>query len=349
MINKPTISVIVPIYKTGTILEKTLKSIQKQTFTEFECLMIDDGSYDKKTHTICNDFVLNDSRFKYFQKENDGIEKTRLYGVDKSISSLIAFCDHDDYYDKNALQFMYKAWLNSRADIVIGNCYSQLLRKVPFRKGHYLHISKEVILNRHSFINQYYKNFFGINVFPVSTWGKLYSKHLFNERLECFGYNFFEDTVLNAQLFSRINKVHFIPEFLYTHIYGGLSSRFDVKSVLSGYSDIYQFRKDLLKLTGLYEKLNKYVLIEFKNVVNQNAALMIENGYDKEEFISAMKLVEKSDILKDTLVSEFDKGKLFEFICTGNYSELYDYMKKNYNYNSYINTKAKKIFKSFIS
>lgn len=326
------LSVIIPMYKTGSIIKKTIKSIENQSFEDFECLMIDDGSNDPSLAEFCQQLERKDQRFLYIYKNNEGIEKTRIFGVKQSTTNLLIFCDHDDYYASYAFETLYQAYLRSGADVVAGNVYSQRLRFVPFRQGHDLFIAQETVVERSEFITNYYKNFFGINVFHVSTWGKLYSKHLFQEELKCFGYNFFEDTVLNVQIFSRVNKVHFIKEFLYTHIYGGLSSRFDVSSVLNGYIDIYNFRNDLLKATGMYYKLNKYLLIEFVNVVNQNAFLMVENGFKREEFIAMMITIDHSDIFNDCINSDIKKGELFELVATGDYNKLYNHLLKDYTF-----------------
>lgn len=341
------ISVIVPIYKTGKILARTLNAIKHQSFRDFECILVDDGSNDNNTFLICKKFVTEDRRFKYYTKKNEGIEKTRIFGVKRSTSSLLAFCDHDDYYEPDALRLLYDNWLISKADIVVANCYLQRFKQISYRKK-YGGLKNNLEVDRTDFMARYYKNFFGINIFPVSTWGKLYSKDLFDEELKCFGYNFFEDTVINVQLFSRISKVHFIPQYIYTHIYGGLSSKFNVKSVFSGYIDIYQFRNTLLKKNILFDKLNEFLLIEFKNIVTQYVMLMIENDYKIHDFIIAMDIIQNSDILLDTLHADFEKGRVFEYIEKRQINELFHDIMSEYSLKKKMKAKIKNLIKSLI-
>lgn len=156
------ISVIIPIYKTGKILTETLHSIKNQTFENFECLLIDDGSNDFLTRKICNDFLGEDDRFKYLHKQNEGIEKTRLFGVRNSTTDLIMFCDHDDYYQENALELLYNAREKSGSTIIVANCFSQKLRiKNLTKTKNNLGIYDEFILNQEEFRKSWFLNFFG--------------------------------------------------------------------------------------------------------------------------------------------------------------------------------------------
>lgn len=248
------ISVIVPIYKTGKILNKTLTCIRNQSFIEFECLLVDDGSNHMETRLICEKFVSKDSRFKYFTKTNEGIEKTRLYGVLKSETSLLMFCDHDDYYEKNALELLYNNYLKSKADIIVANCYAQKFRSFLFPQNkNNFGIKKQYIADHNDFITNYYLNFFGIHSFSVSTGGKLYKKELFEKPFLLFNINILEDIVINIQLFERAKNIHFIENYIYTYVYGGISSVFDVNSAIDGYAKIYNFRKLFKKIQSSHQ------------------------------------------------------------------------------------------------
>ena len=77
------ISIIVPIYNVENYLRECLDSIQKQTYTNFECLLINDGSPDNSAE-ICREYVSKDFRFKYFEKENGGVSSARNLGIECS-------------------------------------------------------------------------------------------------------------------------------------------------------------------------------------------------------------------------------------------------------------------------
>lgn len=97
----PLFSVIVPLYNKEKSIQNTLKSALDQTFTDFEIIIINDGSTDQsesKAHAI------NDSRIRLFSTENQGVSAARNYGIAKASGTLIAFLDADDYWFPNHLK-----------------------------------------------------------------------------------------------------------------------------------------------------------------------------------------------------------------------------------------------------
>ena len=77
------ISIIVPIYNVENYLRQCLDSIIGQTYKNFECLLINDGSPDHSAD-ICREYVSKDSRFRYFEKENGGVSSARNLGIERS-------------------------------------------------------------------------------------------------------------------------------------------------------------------------------------------------------------------------------------------------------------------------
>lgn len=73
-INNPTISIIIPVYNTEKYLRRSHDSVQVQTFTDFEVILVDDGSTDNSSY-ICKEYVSQDSRFKVIHKENEGFHQ----------------------------------------------------------------------------------------------------------------------------------------------------------------------------------------------------------------------------------------------------------------------------------
>lgn len=160
------ISIIIPIYQTGKVLRKTLHSIKIQTFKDFECLLVDDGSNDILTQKICNEFVREDNRFKYLYKQNEGIEKTRLFGVRNATTDLLIFCDHDDYYEKKAVQLLFDAYQKSGSQIIVANCFTQIVRiKTLTKRKNSLGITDEFILDQDQFRKSWFLNFSDITDF----------------------------------------------------------------------------------------------------------------------------------------------------------------------------------------
>ena len=114
-------SVIVPVYKVEGYLEQCVESVLQQTYTDFELILVDDGSPDRCPE-MCDELAEKDSRIKVLHKENGGASSARNAGLDIASGEYIMFLDSDDYWnDENALQEVYdKAKFGT--DIVIFGC-----------------------------------------------------------------------------------------------------------------------------------------------------------------------------------------------------------------------------------
>ena len=89
------VTIIVPVYNAEKYLHKCIDSILTQTYTDFELLLINDGSKDN-SGTICNEYAMKDSRIRVFHKENAGVSKARNMGLDNAKGEWITFVDSDD-------------------------------------------------------------------------------------------------------------------------------------------------------------------------------------------------------------------------------------------------------------
>jgi len=110
----PKISVIVPVYKVEQYLSRCIDSMLEQTFTDFELLLINDGSTDD-SGKICDEYAEIDSRIRVFHKKNEGVSSARNLGLKEAISEWICFVDSDDWVDKTYLEdfFLYPVAKNS--------------------------------------------------------------------------------------------------------------------------------------------------------------------------------------------------------------------------------------------
>lgn len=115
---KPFISVIVPVYNTEKRLVKCIESILAQNYTNFELLLIDDGSNDS-SGKICDNYIKKDSRIKVFHKENGGASSARNLGIENSTGDYICFVDSDDYVDEEYLSAFFVDALNIDKDTLV--------------------------------------------------------------------------------------------------------------------------------------------------------------------------------------------------------------------------------------
>ena len=91
----PRISIIVPVYNVEHVLKRCCESILCQTYADFECILVDDGSTDQ-SGKICDEYAGLDERFKVIHQSNGGVSAARNTGLDHAIGDFIAFVESDD-------------------------------------------------------------------------------------------------------------------------------------------------------------------------------------------------------------------------------------------------------------
>ena len=94
----PQVSILVPIFKAEAYLKKGIDSILKQSYTDFELILVDDGSPDK-CGEICDNYALVDKRVKVIHKENGGVASARQVGLASAIGTYVIYIDPDFYVD----------------------------------------------------------------------------------------------------------------------------------------------------------------------------------------------------------------------------------------------------------
>lgn len=112
------ISIIIPIYNSENYLHRCLDSIEKQSYKEFEALLIDDGSTDRSL-SICKQYAERDNRFKVFHNENRGVGATRAFGIEHASGEYSIHVDPDDWIEPDMLELLAGKAMQENADITI--------------------------------------------------------------------------------------------------------------------------------------------------------------------------------------------------------------------------------------
>ena len=216
MYSQSLISIIVPIYNVENYLRMCLDSIEHQTYSNIEVLLINDGSPDSSGE-ICQEYVARDSRFRYFEKGNGGLSDARNYGVARAKGKFLTFIDSDDWVEATYIEDMYQAALKNDSEIVISN-YAQF----DVKENHYL---------IHVWDDYYEETYEGeelINKLPlleprdysfVTSWGILFSRSLFDNIRFPKG-KLTEDSRTNYKLFAKSSRSTYIHKSLYIYRIG---------------------------------------------------------------------------------------------------------------------------------
>lgn len=147
------ISVIVPCYNQAPYLDECLQSVLNQTHQNWECIIINDGSTDN-SEEIIRKWCKEDSRFKYFYKNNSGVTDTRNFGIENSVGSYIAFLDGDDVLIPDSLEIRLSTLLNKNVDLVYSYAYAINGREYTKKASRSIDIGKmEGINGIESFLN----------------------------------------------------------------------------------------------------------------------------------------------------------------------------------------------------
>ena len=120
----PAISIIVPIYNMEHLMRRCIDSLLAQTFTDYELLLIDDGSKDG-SWSICQEYARKDARIGIYHKENGGLSDARNYGLSKAIGKYTIFADPDDWVSPEGLDCLYATAEREQADMTMCDLYRE--------------------------------------------------------------------------------------------------------------------------------------------------------------------------------------------------------------------------------
>lgn len=214
MIEKPLVSIIVPCYNAEKFIEDCVNSLMNQTYANWECILIDDGSKDK-TLELIKEFESQNPRICVFTQENLGPSAARNKGIDNAIGEFIFFLDADDILINNAISTLVSSYNNN--DIIIGATmtFSSLNEKIT--KGSYLYYPKE---GNVSFKNEKHEVLIrtmesGITPVPHN---KLYRKDFIDKYQLRFKFGILHEDELwffETMLFARNVKFIDIETYLY--------------------------------------------------------------------------------------------------------------------------------------
>lgn len=198
------ISLIIPVYNTAEYLDKLLSSVSRQTYSDFELLLIDDGSTDDSPR-ICDEWVARDPRFKVVHQPNAGQSAARNAALDMAAGEYLAFADSDDDVSEDYLKKLWEARDRYRADIVLAGYYEyhgdKQLKLGPTGEGLLDHDrAMEMIVE-----DEILRSFF---------WASLFKKELFEGIRLPVGRNY-EDLAVIYKLYYRAKTICTITDPVY--------------------------------------------------------------------------------------------------------------------------------------
>ena len=237
------VSFIIPVYKVEKYLDICVQSILKQTYSDYEILLVDDGSPDR-CHDICDYWAGVDMRIKALHKPNGGLSDARNYGLKHAVGKYVIFVDGDDYWtDENDLMklmnFVHK---HPDANFVNFNCQyvypnAKTVKWKPYSDCILHNSDKNTIL----------QNLVKSGTFPMSACLKLLSRHFIISNQLYFQKGLLsEDIPWFINLLDKTQKCYFINQYIYSYRQGvstSITSTFGKKH----YNDLFEIIKTELQ------------------------------------------------------------------------------------------------------
>ena len=286
------VSIIVPIYNAEKYLNKCLDSLTKQTKKELEFILVNDGSIDK-TEEIIKEY--QDKRIKYFKNKNQGIGKTRNFGISKSSGKYLMFVDSDDYLEKDACEILYKKISKEEADLAICDFYK------VYENGK----TEEIRLPKFS-STTLKKTPSLINDINLSPWNKIYKRELITKNNLKFIENLkYEDAPFVINAMDKAKKIVKVDECLnYYVIHGNSETTVRDKKCFDILKIVAIIRENLKEKKYLKEEVDKLTVRILTNYTIQQ-----RNQKDKKiglEFVDeAFKYLKKE-------VPDYKKNKYYK-------------------------------------
>lgn len=308
---KDLISVIVPVYKVEKYLEKCIESIIKQTYTNLQIILVDDGSPDN-CGKICDEYAKKDLRIEVIHKANGGLSDARNVGISKAKGRYIGFVDSDDYIKEDMYEILLNLIKKYDADVSICNLYdvidgNECIRNKEngIREYSRLDILKEVLLDKN--IQSY-------------AWNKLYEKELFDE-IKYPIRKKYEDIGTTFYLFEKCNKIVVTsePEYYYLKRADSLVNNVTESTILDyteiiiqRYLYIKQNIKELRKYNNYY--LAKTLITAHNDIENlENISEGMQQRY-KKLYELVLEIIKSNNKDIDELFSEEQKSALENLI-----------------------------------
>ena len=282
------ISVIIPCYNSEKTIKKCIDSVLNQTYENFEIILINDGSKDNTDKIIK---TYSDKRIRYYDNENQGIGKTRNFGIKEATGDYITFLDSDDYLDKNALKNFYECAASNDLDLVISNYYMIGKNKQEFIIGNFDITTLKESPNL----------LYDINLSP---WNKLYKSELiknieFIENLKYEDAPFVINAMINAKKIGKLNS--------FTHYYV-VNDKSETTIRDERIFDIFKILDIIHNDTSKYDYLNEiYKELAIRIVCNYN----IQQRYQKNIKI-ASRFIDKGFSYMKSIDSNYKSNKYFK-------------------------------------
>ena len=252
------ISVIVPVYNVVSSLDKCVQSIVCQDYTDWECILVDDGSTDG-SGLLCDRWSERDSRIRVIHQENQGVSVARNRGIEESCGQSLVFVDSDDWVEPTYISLLVE---NSKdADLVVSGLFREKVDggtdlSCPLSDGVFMIGPEEA-----HFFTQLNESFL-----LYAPYGKLYHSDIVKKNHVLFpvGCSYGEDLRFNFHYLEYVRSIYMVntPTYHYMQALSVLSRKFRADQFENDYNQ-WCIRRDYFVKKGMFTKEARTVMYRF--------------------------------------------------------------------------------------
>ena len=310
----PKVSIIVPVYNAEKSIGRCIDSILNQEYTDFELLLMDDGSKDA-SGAICDEYAAKDARVKVVHKANSGVSDTRNQALDLAGGTYLQFLDADDWITPNATRLLVEAAEQHHCDMVIADFY----RVVGERVSHKGAIEEEGILTKEAFATQMMENpadfYYGV------LWNKLFRREIVEKyklRMDsaiswCEDFMFNLEYIRHCEVFYALQ----VPIYYYVKTKGSLASQgMSISKTIKMKLMVFEYYNDFYKQVLKEEDYEKNRIQVYKFLVDAAgdgfvppAILPWAKKLGEERMSASQEAVESDGVLME----EYRNRKLLDY------------------------------------
>ena len=254
----PIVSIIVPVYNAQDYLHKCINSLLNQSFSDFEIILVNDGSKDNSKE-ICEEFAKSDNRIKVIHKENGGVSSARNCGIDEACGKYIMFCDSDDFVKEDFCKPLVELAEGKEDCLVLagiteihdGINKDDLCAKYP--EG------EKLTLSNQDFCDLYVElNLKGQFLLMNMPYNKLFSRSVIEKHHLRFDtkINYNEDFIFNILYLEKVSEVKIYNKSIYNYYMDTPGSL--CKKYVENLIDIYHIKEDVLKSVIINKASNQH-------------------------------------------------------------------------------------------
>lgn len=315
-------SILIPVYNVEKYLLKCLNSIDRQSYKDYEVILVDDGSEDC-SGKICDEFAKDKKNVEVIHKRNQGLISARRIGINKAKGEYCIFCDSDDYLEDNALEELNKIIERYKADLILYNAYltDGRTKKVFFENVLPEGIISDKILIYNEFLTTYRLN-------PI--WIKAVKTNIIDSHRdysEFYNCNYGEDLLQSIPIVKKAQRIYYCNKFLYNYrMMSGMMHKYNSNYYWSYRKINLETRRQLEneKIVDFDEKIATHLLVAAYGGITQLKYVDsfpyddIEKIVNDEEFRRAWNIIWKKNrkllTKKQTLILTLLNKKKYKFI-----------------------------------